>query len=222
VGVSISVPSTCPQNPSHDAGHYGHPTSLEVAQLMTSPAEAMGTTPITAASASSTSLKVARICFQTHTTPDTLSQEELLESERPAASNIPLHAVSPTVSYISAMVQDIVPKQPMAPLTEMTQVDADPLISLTTIPPLLISQKLFCIKRSRLASSASHLTPLNGHLSTSDKTKFMVSAPPQPTAKYIGTPFNKLQQTRALGPGSQHLFYCTFLHSQISWCLHQP
>jgi len=51
VEVSIAVPATHPQNPSHDAECYGCLTSLEVAWLMTSLVEAMGTMPIVAATA---------------------------------------------------------------------------------------------------------------------------------------------------------------------------
>jgi len=49
--VSVAVPATHPQNPSHDAERYGRLTSLEVAWPTTSPAEATGTTPVAAATA---------------------------------------------------------------------------------------------------------------------------------------------------------------------------
>jgi len=49
--VSVAVPAIHPQNPSHDAEHYGHLTSLEVAWPMTSPVEATGTMPVAAATA---------------------------------------------------------------------------------------------------------------------------------------------------------------------------
>ena len=76
-----------------------------VALPMTSLVEAIGTMPIAAASASSMGSKADRTCFQTHTSPtlpapDALSQEELLEPERPVTfhympSPLPFHMPLP-------------------------------------------------------------------------------------------------------------------------------
>jgi len=51
VEVSVTVSTTHPQNPSHDAEHYGCLTSSEVARPTTFPVEAMETMPIAAATA---------------------------------------------------------------------------------------------------------------------------------------------------------------------------